>query len=767
MNNARANYKFRFGGLLTQQAKQEEVFERVARGVVTSALDGINGCVFAYGQTGSGKTFTITGGPERYVDRGMIPRTISFIFSELAQRSDYSYTLHISYLEIYQDSGYDLLDSANEKTSMEDLPKVSLMEDEDGRFHLRSLSAHRVATEEDALNLLFLGDTNRMISETPMNMASSRSHCIFSVAIEARKAGEETVRRSKLHLVDLAGSERVGRTGVDGQTLAEAKYINSSLHFLEQVIVALQAKSQGKKRLHVPYRNSMMTSVLRDSLGGNCRTAMIATVSAQDENIHESISTCRFAARVACIRNEVVVNEELDPKLVITRLKLEIRELKEEIKMLNGGEEERGPLTADEVDQLRQAITKWCKGEIDSLPLGGAMIKIRGALDLFKDMVKKGGVPGAQSNSSAGGGSGEDAAVNSEVVRKLRLQVLQRDNEINILVSMLKKYESGHTGGPVPISAAPTAGLAVKSGYSGGGKAVGANAAAGSGQASPARSTTGSGGGRAAAPAAAPHGASADENGGDLGNIDLLADRSKAFEVFRKSYRRNQAIDENKAVLRTKYAEAKKLGEAVNGTRARINAAKSSIEAMRRQAAAQAAAAGGEAPAEMSPQEQTAREEIEHEKAAYKEKYQRLRELKAEIDHLHKLLEQSRLKMQTDFESWMRAMTRQRTGHAAEGRIKAGSRPSSAAQRPAQRQLAYEPGGAALDSGAAPAGRGAHDPGPPRQAWGAEPVSSGGERADAPRSPARAIKTGNAQADADIEAFYAARDKLLKARTAR
>ena len=113
--------------------------------------------------------------------------------------------------------------------------QVTMMEDEENRIHLRTLSAHRVSTEEEALNLLFLGDTNRMISETPMNMASSRSHCIFTVTVESRKAGEEMVRRSKLHLVDLAGSERVGKSGVEGQTLREAKYINLSLHFLEQV----------------------------------------------------------------------------------------------------------------------------------------------------------------------------------------------------------------------------------------------------------------------------------------------------------------------------------------------------------------------------------------------------------------------------------------------------------------------------------------------------------------------------------------------------
>lgn len=125
---------------------------------------------------------------------------------------------------------------------------------------------HPAQTEEEALNLLFLGDTNRAVSETAMNLASSRSHCVFSVSIETRKVGEEgMILRSKLHLVDLAGSERAHKTGARGRTLQEAKSINSSLHFLEMVIVALQERTT-KARQHIPYRNSMLTSVLRDSL---------------------------------------------------------------------------------------------------------------------------------------------------------------------------------------------------------------------------------------------------------------------------------------------------------------------------------------------------------------------------------------------------------------------------------------------------------------------------------------------------------------------
>ena len=123
-----------------------------------------------------------------------------------------------------------------------------------------------------------MGDTNRAVAETTMNATSSRSHCVFTASLESRPVGAATLRRSKLHLVDLAGSERVSKTGASGNTLNEALCINASLHFLEMVIVALQERDGRKGRSHIPYRNSMMTSVLRDSLGGNCKTVMVATV---------------------------------------------------------------------------------------------------------------------------------------------------------------------------------------------------------------------------------------------------------------------------------------------------------------------------------------------------------------------------------------------------------------------------------------------------------------------------------------------------------
>ena len=141
VNNQREHWQFPFTRVLDQTTTQDSVFEAVAQPVVDSVLEGYNGTIFAYGQTGSGKTFTITGGAERYVDRGLIPRAISYMFAKLAERSDLIYEMRISYLEIYNEAGYDLLDPSHESKGLEDLPKVSLLEDDDGRMHLRNLSA--------------------------------------------------------------------------------------------------------------------------------------------------------------------------------------------------------------------------------------------------------------------------------------------------------------------------------------------------------------------------------------------------------------------------------------------------------------------------------------------------------------------------------------------------------------------------------------------------------------------------------------------------
>lgn len=256
----------------------------------------------------------------------------------------------ISYLEIYNGQGYDLLDENHSSKSLFDLPKVQMFENDLGQFVLKNLSIHRAESEEDALNLLFIGDTNRVVSDTPMNDVSTRSHCIFIIQLEAQKPGDDVKKVSKLQLVDLSGSERVAKSGVDGKTLNEAKNINLSLHFLQQVIVNLNKKARGEN-VHVPYRNDTMTMMLRDSIGGNCKTRMIATIHAKAAHLSESLDTCQFARRVSLIENNAIVNQVSDPAVIINGLRKQISELKAEICLLKGKDDVDDILTAEEIDE--------------------------------------------------------------------------------------------------------------------------------------------------------------------------------------------------------------------------------------------------------------------------------------------------------------------------------------------------------------------------------------------------------------------------------
>eukprot|EP00924_Labyrinthula_sp_SR-Ha-C_P004048 snap_masked-scaffold_3-processed-gene-12.27-mRNA-1 protein AED:0.01 eAED:0.01 QI:0/-1/0/1/-1/1/1/0/560 len=346
---------FEYTGILDEETEQEEVFKILAIPCIESLLEGFNSTIFAYGQTGSGKTYSITGGTERYCKRGIIPRVLSRIYKKLEEES----TIRISYLEIYNEIGFDLLSDT--------LNRVNSLEDENGNLHFVNLRTIVAPSEEKALDLLFQGDTNRAVCETTMNATSSRSHCIFSIMVHTTK--EELVTISKLNIVDLAGNERVSKTNAQGRVLNEAKYINSSLHFLEMVILALQEaqESEEPEEYHIPYRNSFLTQVLRDSLGGNSKTVMLATISGDEKFIEESISTLRFAERVRKIKNFARKNIEIDPFVIIEKLKKQLTGLKqenkfyqEELARLEGREIETEEYEEEEVKvMLKEKIFNW------------------------------------------------------------------------------------------------------------------------------------------------------------------------------------------------------------------------------------------------------------------------------------------------------------------------------------------------------------------------------------------------------------------------
>ncbi|XP_063146073.1 kinesin-like protein KIF6 [Candoia aspera] len=625
VNNKRESYKFKFQKVFDQESKQDEIFETIAKPVAECALAGYNGTIFAYGQTGSGKTFTITGGAEHFSDRGIIPRTLSYIFQKLQKDSSKVYTTHISYLEIYNECGYDLLDPRHEASNLEDLPKVTIMEDPDQNIHLKHLSLQQATNEEEALNLLFLGDTNRMIAETPMNQASTRSHCIFTIHISSKEPGSAVIRRSKLHLVDLAGSERVAKTGAGGQQLTEAKYINLSLHYLEQVIIALSEKN----RSHIPYRNSMMTSVLRDSLGGNCMTTMIATLSVEKRNIDESISTCRFAQRVALIKNEAVLNEEIDPRLMIMRLKKEIQELKNELAMVTG-DQRLEELSQEELLELDEQVKEFLEDTDPEsmLEIGADMRKIKYCFRHLKRLVNDAKLPGnhllapdTQGDKSAG------TVIGNEELRKLKDLLQQRDNEINILVNMLKKEKKKAQDALLQLSASSKEISATESSFHL--KSVENE------QMLPVISETKS---------------SSHPKSPGVGK-EMSLGRQEAFEIFKRDYADSITIEDNKHVLKQRFADAKSLGQKVNDIRNQINHLKEEITQRHMQKVAQAVVSPREIN-QPDPVEEALRAQIEQKKISYKTMFTHLKGLKIEIEHLQLLMEKAKLKLQKDFEAW-------------------------------------------------------------------------------------------------------------------
>ena len=228
---------------------------------------------------------------------------------------------------------------------------------------------HVCASEEDALNCLFEGEINRSYAAHELNSHSSRSHCIYTIYIESRSRVESTEKMvySKLHLVDLAGSERTKKTGTAGGQLKEARHINKSLSYLEQVVLALS----DRKRDHIPYRQTMLTNFLRDSVGGNCKTVMVANVHCVKQHIEETISTLKFATRMMKVKNEAVVNTIVDPTLRIKRMEKEIRDLKQELAMhdtlANRGRVNYGDYSGEEMMQIRTLTNQYLEGEIEDI----------------------------------------------------------------------------------------------------------------------------------------------------------------------------------------------------------------------------------------------------------------------------------------------------------------------------------------------------------------------------------------------------------------
>lgn len=300
---------FTFDAVYDWNAKQFELYDETFRPLVDSVLQGFNGTIFAYGQTGTGKTYTmegVRGDPEK---RGVIPNSFDHIFTHISRSQNQQYLVRASYLEIYQEEIRDLL-------SKDQTKRLELKERPDTGVYVKDLSSFVTKSVKEIEHVMNVGNQNRSVGATNMNEHSSRSHAIFVITIECSEVGldgENHIRVGKLNLVDLAGSERQAKTGAQGERLKEATKINLSLSALGNVISALV----DGKSTHIPYRDSKLTRLLQDSLGGNAKTVMVANVGPASYNVEETLTTLRYANRAKNIKNKPRVNE--DPKDALLR----------------------------------------------------------------------------------------------------------------------------------------------------------------------------------------------------------------------------------------------------------------------------------------------------------------------------------------------------------------------------------------------------------------------------------------------------------------
>ncbi|XP_011875428.1 PREDICTED: bipolar kinesin KRP-130 [Vollenhovia emeryi] len=331
---SQGNYskKFTFDKVFGPSSKQVDVYNAVVNPLLEEVLAGYNCTVFAYGQTGTGKTFTMEGvsnDPTLHwqsdTKAGIIPRALSHLFDELRMLEVQEYTVRVSFLELYNEELFDLL------SPTDDASKIRLYEDatRKGSVIIHGLEEVTVHNKNEVYKILEKGSEKRQTAATLMNAHSSRSHTVFSITIHIKENnvdGEELLKTGKLNLVDLAGSENIGRSGAVDKRAREAGNINQSLLTLGRVITALVERAP-----HIPYRESKLTRLLQESLGGRTKTSIIATVSPAGINLEETLSTLDYAHRAKNITNRPEINQKLSKKALLKEYTEEIERLRRDL----------------------------------------------------------------------------------------------------------------------------------------------------------------------------------------------------------------------------------------------------------------------------------------------------------------------------------------------------------------------------------------------------------------------------------------------------
>jgi len=316
---------YNFDMVFGQYATQEEIYEAAIEPIVEEVLLGYNCTVFAYGQTGTGKTHTMEGVIDDPELQGVIPRAVDSIFTTLSTRDDAEYSAKCSFLELYNEELQDLLSVTDEK-------KLRIIDDKskmNAGVACHNLEEVNVTSTEDLLTIMHKAMAKRQVAATNLNKTSSRSHCIFTFTVHIKETtaeGEDLLKVGKLNLVDLAGSESIGRSGAKDKRAREAGNINKSLLTLGRVITALVERTP-----HVPYRDSKLTRLLQESLGGRAKTCIIATVAPSVQCMDETISTLDYASRAKSIKNKPEANQRMTKRALIKEYVVDIERLRQEL----------------------------------------------------------------------------------------------------------------------------------------------------------------------------------------------------------------------------------------------------------------------------------------------------------------------------------------------------------------------------------------------------------------------------------------------------
>lgn len=671
INNQLDSLSLKFDGVL-ENVSQDTVYNTCAHDAVDSVLAGVNACVFCYGQTGAGKTFSMSGDVQNYAHRGIVPRALHHIFKEVDLRTDKVYRVEVSYMEIYNEGLYDLL--ADNPAAADNLAIL----DDASNTVVRGLTRVEVRSEEEALAQFFTGEQGRSTAVHVLNNSSSRSHALFSVYVETRASAEASERAllSKLHLVDLAGSERTKKTNPSGEQLREASCFNKSLTFLEQVVNALARKDN-----HVPFRQSKLTAALRDALGGNCRTVMLANLWPEAAHMDECVSTLRFASRVRCLETSAVVNESADPVLALRKAERQVKELRQELAMrdmLSGrGRVGYEDLSEGEQLELQQLVLRYLNGsaQLDELPMD-SLKRIKETYKAFKAVA--GSWAAASAHGSAHGGAADAAAGQGDVAEFDGAGVGDVDTS-----------SSGFCIGTAPMQARPPASPSAAAGRA---DSSASNAAAGAAgkpglsprMAPPSRMSMSSPSPRTQLQTATQQqqqqltrpGSPLLQQGqkGQLaaaagGAAELLFDRNALFSKYKHSVadgkRQAEQVKQQQQQMAELKQQIKDIGLQVNSSKEEIDSLSMQLEARKAVTPAgnrSSSSSGGADAGVLDNDQYVLMQQVKAAKARYRTAFDSLRELRGSLDPAVDSLAAAKEALLAGFDAWLAAQQGQQLG---------------------------------------------------------------------------------------------------------